>query len=123
MLRRSLVIVDHGSRIPEANAVVAAIAAAIRARGEYDEVVAAHLEAPEPTLSGVVRRCVDGGTTHLFVVPYFLASGRHVARDIPAKVSEAVGDAEVEVRIGAPLGFDGALVDLVIRRAREAPLR
>ena len=102
--------------------MVDAIASAIRARGEFDEVVAAHLEAPEPTLSSAVRRCVAGGATELVVVPYFLAPGGHVARDIPAKVREAVGDARVVVRIGDPLGFDDALVDLVVRRARAAPV-
>lgn len=114
----ALILVDHGSRAPEANALVERVADAVRARGGFDLVYAAHMELAEPSLRGAVREAVAAGAASLTVVPYFLAPGRHASVDLPRIVVEVAGD--VQVRYAAPLGFDEALVDLVLRRAGDA---
>lgn len=116
----ALVLVDHGSRAPAANAVVECVAEAVRAAGGWEVVLAAHMEVAEPSLAAAVRAAIAAGARSVTVVPYFLAPGRHASKDVPRIVAEAVGAAAVQVRVAAPLGFDDALVGLVLRRAAEA---
>jgi sirohydrochlorin ferrochelatase len=115
-----LIIVDHGSREPAANAIVEAVAAAIRPSGRYDLVEAAHLEAAVPRFDEVLDRCAAAGASGVTIVPYFLAPGRHAMQDIPRIAAARLEGTGVPWRIAEPLGFDAALVDLVVRRAAAA---
>ncbi|MEY4546554.1 MAG: hypothetical protein RL685_2749 [Pseudomonadota bacterium] len=117
-MKRAIVIVDHGSRLAEANAVVAAIAAEIQARAsDRAEVSFAHLEAAEPSLREALDRCVSAGAREVTVQPLFLAPGRHATRDIP-EILEAARRAhpEVSFELGAVIGVDPLLVELLLRR-------
>lgn len=121
-LRRpaALILVDHGSRASQANVIVEQVAAAVRDRGAWELVFAAHMEVAEPSLQAAIRAALDAGAASLTVVPYFLAPGRHASQDVPRIVAEAVAGADVQVRQADPIGFDEAIVDLIGRRAAEA---
>lgn len=120
-MSRAILLVDHGSRRDEANAVIEAIAAALRVRRPDAIVEVAHMEIAEPTLADAFARCVARGATEIAVCPYFLGPGRHTTGDIPRLVEEAC-DAHPGVRatIAAPLGFDERLVDVVVDRIDAA---
>ena len=114
---RAIVLIDHGSRLPEANEVVEQVAAALRARAPGTAVEVAHLELAPPDLAEAVARCVAGGATEIVVQPFFLAPGRHSARDIPALAAAAAErHVGVSIRVGEPLGAHPALVDAVLDR-------
>ena len=114
---RAIVLIDHGSRLPEANEVVEQVAAALRARAPGTAVEVAHLELAPPDLAEAVARCVASGATEIVVQPFFLAPGRHSARDIPALAAAAADrHAGVSIRVGEPLGAHPALVDAVLDR-------
>jgi sirohydrochlorin ferrochelatase len=114
---RAVVLIDHGSRLPEANAVVEEVAAILRARLPGAAVEVAHLELAAPDLAQAVARCVASGATEVVVQPFFLAPGRHSARDIPALAAAAAErHPGVSIRVGEPLGAHPALVDAVLDR-------
>ena len=114
---RAIVLIDHGSRLPEANEVVEQVAAALRARAPGTAVEVAHLELAPPDLAEAVARCVAAGATEIVVQPFFLAPGRHSARDIPALAAAAAErHVGVSIRVGEPLGAHPALVDAVLDR-------
>jgi sirohydrochlorin ferrochelatase len=114
---QGVVLIDHGSREPAANAVVEEIAAALRARLPGRAVEVAHLDLAPPDLAEAVARCVAAGAREVVVQPFFLAPGRHSARDIPRLAAEAAArHPSVSVRVAEPLGAHPALVEAVLDR-------
>jgi sirohydrochlorin ferrochelatase len=117
-MKRAIVIVDHGSRLAAANAVVAELAAQLQARaGERAAVCFAHLEAAEPSLPAALDRCVSEGARAITVQPLFLAPGRHASRDIPELLAAArQRHPDVSFELGSVIGVDPLLVELMVRR-------
>ncbi len=119
-MTRAILLVDHGSRLAEANAILEELAAQLRARLPDHVIEVAHMELAKPTVADAVEACVAAGATRIAVHPHFLGPGRHVSRDIPQLVRDAVGrHPDVSVRILPPLGAHERLVELVLERVEE----
>lgn len=119
--RRAIVLVDHGSRAPAANALLDRVAAALRERAPDRIVHAAHMELAEPTVAQAVARCVADGADQIVVHPYFLAPGRHSTEDIPRLAREAAAaHPHVRVTVSEPLGLHPGLIEAVLARVEEA---
>lgn len=88
---RALLLVAHGSRDDDSNRIVLELAAdlAERLRGRYACVKPVFLEFAEPGPTRGIADCVACGIDEVVVLPYFLAPGRHVRRDVPALVKAA----------------------------------
>lgn len=118
---RGILLVDHGSRAAEANALVEEVARLVRARLADRLVAVAHLGLASPGVAEGVDGLVAAGAREIVVMPYFLAPGLHGVRDIPALAQAcAVRHPGVRVRVAAPLGLHPGLVDAVLDRVREA---
>lgn len=118
---RAIVLVDHGSRRPEANAQLEALAEQLRAREPGTLVATAHLELAPPYLADALAACARAGATDVVLLPWFLAPGRHTAEDIPRAVAEACArHPGLRVQIGEPLGLDARLVELALARIANA---
>ena len=115
----ALIILDHGSREPAANAGVVEIARRVEARRPGWIVEPAHMELASPNLNDAASACQNQGARSIAVLPYFLAPGRHTQETIPALVAEvAARHPDLEIRIGQPLGGHDSLVDLLLHRAQ-----
>jgi sirohydrochlorin ferrochelatase len=117
----AILLVDHGSRRAEANALLEEMARRIRAR-EPDRIVRiAHMELASPSIAEGVDACVGAGAQEIVVHPYLLGPGRHSSEDIPRRVREAAGrHPGVDVRVSEPLGVHEKLVDVILERVSEA---
>ena len=78
-MKRALLLVDHGSREPEAGANLDRVVAQLRERRPGLAVYVAHLELAEPSIAAAVAACARDGVEELVVHPFFLAAGRHAA--------------------------------------------
>src|SRR5205823_1533050 len=97
-----VLLVGHGSRRPEANAVLPAVAAALAERGPW-VVRHAFLELVAPTIDDGFDSLVAAGCTEVVAHPYFLYAGNHSAVDIPRLLAAAAGrHAGVHWRVSAP---------------------
>jgi len=113
---RAILLVDHGSRRPEANAQLDALAALVRERS--DAIVhVAHMELAPPTIRVSFAACVEAGAEEVVVVPCFLAPGRHASEDIPRLVAEAAAPHRVRWRVTDVFGAHPLLAELVLVRA------
>ena len=83
LVKRALLLVDHGSREPEAAAQLERLAEELRTREPELAVYVAHLELALPSIADAIATCAADGVTDLVVHPYFLAPGRHAAKDVP----------------------------------------
>jgi len=118
---KAIVLVDHGSRVAEANAVLDEVAALLRRRLPDRIVETAHMELAPPTLAEAIARCVAAGAGEIVVHPYFLAPGAHATRDIPAQAAAAAErHPGVMVRVSRPLGAHEGIVDAILARVECA---
>ena len=117
---RAVLIVDHGSRRPEANAQLDALVALVRARRPGDFVTGAHLELAPPSVAEGLDACAAAGASEIVIHPFLLAPGQHVIEDLPRLASDAaIRHPRVSIRVGPPLGLHPRVVDAVLERIEE----
>lgn len=117
----AIVLLDHGSRRPEANAQLAELALRVAERRPDAQVRIAHLEVTEPNLLQAVDECVATGATEIIIHPFFLAPGRHTTEDIPNQAAQArTRHPGVRIVTSAPLGLSDEMVNIVLERIDEA---
>jgi sirohydrochlorin ferrochelatase len=117
-----LLLIAHGSRRQGANEEIARLAETIAARADngYDGVVPAFLEIAEPNIHQGIKHCVELGADHIVVMPYFLAAGNHVNKDIPGEIACAqVGAPDVKIEMAQYLGANEAMAGLVLDCSRR----
>jgi sirohydrochlorin ferrochelatase len=114
-----IVIVDHGSRRDESNAMLEEVARLFGARFHemYDIVEAAHMELAEPSIATAYARCVERGATRVIVCPFFLGPGKHWTGDIPRITADAAANfPQTEYHVTMPLGIDDLILELLAKR-------
>ena len=118
----AILLIDHGSRRAQANALLDQVAALVRQRiGAGSIVEPAHMEIAEPTIARAFTRCVERGATRVVVHPFMLAPGRHVTEDLPRLVAEAAAAHDgVTFAMAAPLGSHAGVIDAVVDRCEAA---
>jgi len=120
-VKRAILLIDHGSRRAEANALLEAVAEQVRKRAPDSIVEAAHLEITKPGIAEGIDACVKKGATQIVVHPYFLGPGRHTSEDIPEQVERAgARHPNVRIRISEALGGHAALIDAILDRVSDA---
>jgi sirohydrochlorin ferrochelatase len=112
------IVFAHGSSVESANAGVRAVASEAARRAGWKLYETAFLGGGRPSLEEAATRLAQEGATDLVVIPYFLTSGLHLERDLPALISEIRrSHPEIAVRATAPLDGHPGLVDAVLDRA------
>src|SRR5690606_37015409 len=111
----TLVLVAHGTRDPAGEAVLAALAARVRAERPGHRVELAFLEISSPLLADLPARLPEP----VVVVPLLLAAGYHVRVDLPGVLARTRPDAVV----ARPLGPHPLLASALARRLAAAGLR
>ena len=112
-----MVVVDHGSRRTEANALHETFVAGWNAIAPFAVVEPAHMELAEPSIETAFDRCVAAGATTVVVAPYFLWPGNHWSVDIPALVERAAArHPGIRYLVAAPLGPPPSQLDIVEQR-------
>lgn len=112
----AIILVDHGSRLGPANALLEEVVAALRAMQSVP-VFCAHMELAKPSIEDAFAEAVSSGARSVFVFPYFLSPGRHSQEDIPRLVAQAAAlRPGVAWHVCGPFGFDQLMCQLVLAR-------
>ena len=120
-MKRAILLVDHGSRRPEANELLERLAEQVAKRVPDVIVRCAHMDLAEPSIAQGIAGCVAAGAREIVVQPYFLGPGSHTTDDIPRLVrAAAASHPEVRIRVSEPLGLHSKLVDVILDRVDEA---
>jgi sirohydrochlorin ferrochelatase len=118
---RAVILLGHGSRVPEAGRDMERIAEEMRRRSNEAVVEICYMSQLGPHFPEAFGKCMQRGATEVIVIPYFLHLGQHMRADIPAILQEeAQKFPNVRVVLGKNLGFDLTLVNLVEKRVRES---
>lgn len=120
---KAILLIDHGSRLAEANEMLACMANLVQALvGEAAVVRYAHMELAEPDIPAGFRSCVEAGAAEVVAFPYMLSPGRHATSDIPRLVAEAAAaHPEVAWRVTTAFGVHEKLAEVVLERAGVEP--
>jgi sirohydrochlorin ferrochelatase len=120
-MKRAVLLVDHGSRLPETQAALEQVAARVRHRLPDRIVRVAHLELARPNVAEGVDACVADGANEVVIQPYFLFPGAHATQDLPALARAAAGrHPGVSIRVAESLGVHEGLIDAILERIEAA---
>ena len=117
-----LLLISHGSRRQSANDEIRLLAERVAGLddNDYAGVVTAFLEMAEPDIHQGVAECVERGADSIVGVPYFLAGGNHVSKDIPGEIASARAVIpQVDIEISPYLGSSDAMANLVLDCSRQ----
>lgn len=114
----SIVLLGHGSRMPEANDPLPEMAGWCAERMEGVRVRGAFLQLAEPRAEEVVEELVKEGAGSVCIIPFFLYPGVHVQEDIPELAQKLRGlYPQVEFTVADHLGVHPLMADIVAERA------
>lgn len=116
MPNNALILVAHGSRKESSNSEVMLLGEKVKplVDTQYDIVKTAFLEFAQPSLEESIISSVKEGVKHIAVLPYFLASGNHVTRDIPTIVAQmTIMYPEVKIELKEHLGSATGMATLL----------
>ena len=119
-MKTAVLLMAHGSRIPEANDAVRDIAAMVKEMTHFDIVEVSFREQHLPNIQQGIDACVEAGAERIILMPYFLYMGAHVREDLPAEMAEAKQRyPRVEFVMGMHLGTHRKLAEIVAERIAE----
>jgi sirohydrochlorin ferrochelatase len=115
----AVLLVAHGSRRDQAARELVATAEQLAAASGLT-VLAAFLEINSPSIVEGLEALLGRGARVIWVLPYFLNSGRHIVADVPRQVDAVRGgnrEAEIEIlpHVGSHPGMLRLLVEMVRR--------
>lgn len=117
---RATILFAHGSRDPQWNQPMLAVAEQMRAIDPACQVRCAYLELMQPDLANATQACVADGCDEIVVVPMFLGAGRHARHDLPALVAGLNQTLSgVRIRLQTLVGEDPRVVDVLARVALD----
>lgn len=117
--RPGLILLSHGSPLGSWEASMNRLLDDLG--GAYPWRRAAYLEPARPTLEEMVVKALQDGLRDVIVMPYFLASGLHVTRDIPENTGRLRQKyPRLTIHLAQSLEGHPALRTAVLSRAREA---
>lgn len=120
-MNTALLIMAHGSRIPEANDAAREIARMVQTITGFSIVEVAFRELHEPGIQQGIDACVARGAQRILMVPYFLFMGAHVLHDLPEEIEEAQKrHPELIMEMGRHLGVHPKLAEVVAQRVEES---
>ena len=121
MKKKALIIVGHGSRLRGFQAAMEKVARNFRADKSFGLVLCAYLEITPPSIPDAIDLCLKKGAREIFVLPYFLLTGRHVTEDIPKIVSAArkKHGRKVRIKLCSYLGYHEKIVEVARERIHQ----
>lgn len=122
-MKQGILILGHGSKRAEANAVFMEIVEMIKRKAkDGDKVQGAFLQFAEPDIPAAVEELVRSGVREIAVMPLFLYPGNHIVEDIPALLREEEEKYPgIEFILLPYLGADERIAQIAIDRIYGAP--
>jgi sirohydrochlorin cobaltochelatase len=120
-MRQAVLIVGHGSRDPEGIAEFLELGRHFRARRPELPIEIAFLEFARPTIQEGIDRLVQSRPEVIVVLPGVLMAAGHAKNDMASEVRRARERYPgIDIRMGAALDVDPALLQLARLRYEEA---
>lgn len=117
----ALLIIAHGSRNTESVQEIQDLTGRLKnAADDFDLVECAFLEMAEPDIPAGLSGLIEKGAKEIVILPYFLAKGNHVIRDVPGEISSVQSRyPDIEIRLLPHIGESADMENLIIDHIRN----
>lgn len=120
-MKTAILMMAHGSRIPEANDAAREVAKMVQEMTGFEIVEVSFRELHEPNIQAGIDACVASGAGRILLMPYFLFMGAHVQHDLPEEIGEArKRHPGLVMEMGSHLGVHRKLAEIEAERINEA---
>lgn len=124
MMKTAILMMAHGSRIPEANDAAREVAKMVQEMTGFEIVEVSFREMHAPNIQSGIDACVARGAGRILLMPYFLFMGAHVLHDLPEEIEEAQKrHPGLVMEMGGHLGVHRKLAEVETERINEAMAR
>ena len=114
---KGVLVIAHGSRATETEAVLDAIVAMVRENLPDRMIECAFMGNSDRTAEKAIAALAQSNVTEIKIIPYFLFMGIHMKEDIPEMVAELTKDyPEIQISMTDSLGADPRLAEIVIEK-------
>ena len=114
---RGLLLMAHGTPLPEANAPLYRVLEAVAREAGFERQAVGYLDCNEPTIPAALATLAVEGARQIVALPYFLHMGRHVREDLPALIAQAQTALPAVTIVPAHhLGYHPLLVETLAER-------
>jgi sirohydrochlorin cobaltochelatase len=123
-MKEGIMIIGHGSRYNFNKWIMEEQKKRLEEKG-FENIYIGFNETTYPLVDDVLEKMVSDGIDKVVAVPFFIASGLHITRDIPDKLgipsdsymsTIEVNGKEVNIRYERPFGNDPALATILSKR-------
>lgn len=118
-MNRALLLIDRGSREPEAKEELTQLCTMIKNGSKYTYVDHCFLEVIPPYIEEGISKCVSNNVDSITVMPYFLYPGMKL-KDSVKKTAKICYDKKIKVVITKPLSYHTTLESLIRDRIHSA---
>ncbi|WP_150275208.1 precorrin-3B C(17)-methyltransferase [Paenibacillus tepidiphilus] len=119
--KSAVLLVGHGSRVPEGNEQLLDLTAQLASRRPELHIETCFIELAAPSIAEGVDLCVQAGAEVIYVVPIILFAAGHAKLDIPAALDWARSSYPgVKFIYGRPVGVQERAVEILQDRITEA---
>lgn len=128
MIKRGIILAGHGSTMAFNKGVLDIQADLLRSRTSEDIYIGFN-ETSTPLIKDILHEMVVGGYSEILILPFFVALGIHIIKDIPIKhlglpFNSNGGEININGRntkiyIDQPIGDDPKLTDIIAERVEE----
>ncbi|MDR3239158.1 MAG: CbiX/SirB N-terminal domain-containing protein [Clostridiales bacterium] len=116
-----VLLLAHGSRAKVTEETFEAIALMTKKQLPGILMQTAYMEFSALNIADGLNELAAAGADEIVIVPYFLFTGMHIQKDIPAEIQRFHETRpDVSIRLGGTLGPDPRLADILADRVREA---
>lgn len=116
-MKTAILLMAHGSRIPEANDAAREVVAMVKEMTGHEIVTVAFRELHQPNIQQEIDACVAQGAERILLIPYFLFMGAHVQHDLPEEIATArERHPGLQLEMGPHLGVHRKLAEIVVER-------
>ncbi|MDI6747225.1 MAG: CbiX/SirB N-terminal domain-containing protein [Rhodocyclaceae bacterium] len=115
---KGIILFGHGARNPEYIEPFRRIRAVVEARQPEVPVEIGFLELTQPPLETSIECLAARGVNEIRVVPIFFAPGRHVLKDLPELIANALERFPgISITVAACVGEVGNVIDAMAEHA------
>lgn len=113
----AILLIAHGSRRKQANDDLVELAKQIQSARSGMDVQIGYLELTEPSIPDGAAACVQNGARRVFLLPYFLSAGTHVANDLEDFCKQFEADySGVSFSVCQPIGLHPLVSTILLER-------
>ncbi|MGZ4849854.1 MAG: sirohydrochlorin nickelochelatase [Candidatus Bathyarchaeia archaeon] len=125
MEKVGLILIGHGSKLPQNRENLEKLADILRKRSRFSIIEIAFMIRNTPTVPEAIDSLGKKGVSKIVLVPAFLAPGVHTTQDIPELIGVKEKEHQlkqlgIELIYGEPLGSDERIAEILEEKALKA---